>query len=345
MIVVSGYYGFGNLGDEAILAVLCQDLESLGFERRQIVVLSGHPQATRALHQVQSLNRFDFPGIWKALGSARGLVSGGGSLLQDVTSRRSISYYLGLVELALARRVPVIIYGQGIGPVQSAFFQAWVRRAFQKSAAFSLRDGASAELLSAWGVSSPEAGVGADPVFQWEMKPRQTADSRRILLNLRPYGQWPGHAELWLEFLKDCRDLDYEVEFIPLGPGDEAMGKKLKEGFSPLVLHARLSLGSPWPCFDGALLCVSMRLHGLIFSALHDLLPVGLNYDPKVEAISAQLQVPCFELSQVAFLSREIPKIIEDYSTYRHAYHQALADLRKKTAVNRAGLAQVLIQG
>ena len=91
MILVSGYYGFDNLGDEAILAALCQDLAALGVSRREIAVPSGNPAKTAALHGVTALGRFDLPGIWRALSSARCLISGGGSLLQDVTSR-PVSY-------------------------------------------------------------------------------------------------------------------------------------------------------------------------------------------------------------------------------------------------------------
>lgn len=125
MILVSGYYGFGNLGDEAILAALCQDLVSLGISRRQIVVPSGNPQQTAAEHGVSVLGRCDLKGIWRVLSSARCMVSGGGSLLQDATSKRSLPYYLSLVELALLRRVPVVMYAQGLGPISSGPYKSW----------------------------------------------------------------------------------------------------------------------------------------------------------------------------------------------------------------------------
>ena len=125
MILVSGYYGFDNLGDEAILSSLCADLAELGVSRRELVVPSGNPEKTAAEHGVSVLGRFDVRGIWRTLSSARCLISGGGSLLQDVTSRRSIAYYLSLVEMAQARKVPVIMYAQGLGPIRSRFFKAW----------------------------------------------------------------------------------------------------------------------------------------------------------------------------------------------------------------------------
>lgn len=148
MIVVSGYYGFANLGDEAILAALCADLEVLGgFSRREILVLSHNPADTESVHGVRAIDRYNLRKVWQILGIARGFVSGGGSLLQDVTGPRSIPYYLGLAELALLRKIPVVMYGQGIGPVQSALFRRWVRRVYGRSSAYSVRDRHSADFF------------------------------------------------------------------------------------------------------------------------------------------------------------------------------------------------------
>ena len=45
-IVISGYYGFGNAGDEAMLAAMIEALSDLD-PHLNIIVLSGNPEDTR----------------------------------------------------------------------------------------------------------------------------------------------------------------------------------------------------------------------------------------------------------------------------------------------------------
>lgn len=113
--MVSGYYGFGNAGDEAILAGLLRAVRELEPAVR-ITVISGRAAQTRALHGVAAVSRNRLRQIWAAVGQADLVLSGGGSLLQDVTSFKSLSYYLGVAGMGLARRRPVMFYAQGWGP-------------------------------------------------------------------------------------------------------------------------------------------------------------------------------------------------------------------------------------
>lgn len=342
VIMVSGYYGFANLGDEAILDSLCTDLTSLGFGRKDILVLSANPELTEAQHGVRALPRYDLRQIWRALGSSRCLISGGGSLLQDVTSKRSIPYYLGLVELAQLRKVPVVMYGQGIGPVQSSFLRVWVKRSFQLSQANSVRDQGSLQLLRELGVDPKNIQLCADPVFGQARSTITKPQGRRLLLNLRPYSKWSAQKGIWLDLLREWHTQGFEVEFAPLGPGDSEIGESLKTMWPDLNVHPNLTLESYKGIYERASLCISMRLHGVIFSALQDVLPVGLNYDPKVEAISTQLGIPLWDLDDVASLGIGVSQVLMDLAYYKEAYQKALIELNKGALANRTMLAQVL---
>lgn len=342
MILVSGYYGFDNLGDEAILDVLCADLLALDIKDEDIVVLSNNPEQTTKRLGVAALSRYDLKAIWSSLGKARLFISGGGSLLQDVTSRRSIPYYLGLVELAFLRKVPVVMYGQGLGPVQSNLFRAWVGRAFKRSLACSVRDASSLQLLLDLGVPEGKIELCADPVFQHELVTSQGPRTHQILLNLRPYTGWDRHQRLWQEQMRLWQNKGFGVEFIALGPGDLEMGRDLQESCAALRIHSGLTLDTLRQVFGGVDLCVSMRLHGLIFSALHDCLPIGLNYDPKVEAICQQLEIPFWELDLLAELDSGIDEVLQNADQHRLRYQRALRNLRDGALRNRAMLARVM---
>lgn len=117
-VVISGYYGFDNMGDEMVLAGILAGLRRLDPGVR-VTVLSAHPAATAREHGVDAVSRTHLPSILAALARADLLISGGGSLLQDVTGPFNIPYYVGVMELARLRGVPVMMMAQGIGPVLS----------------------------------------------------------------------------------------------------------------------------------------------------------------------------------------------------------------------------------
>ena len=342
VILVSGYYGFDNLGDEAILGALCADLFSLGVKGKDIVVLSNNPEETARQFKVTALPRYDLKRIWRTLRKTRLFISGGGSLLQDVTSKRSIPYDLGLVELALIRKVPVVMYGQGLGPVQSSYFRSWIGRAFKRSLACSVRDVGSLQLLLDLGVSEERIELCADPVFQRKLATSQASRSHKILLNLRPYADWDRQQRFWQNQVLLWQGEGFRVEFIPLGPGDLEMGNRLQEKCADLKVHSDLTLKTLDQIFVGTDLCVSMRLHGLIFSALHDCLPIGLNYDPKVEALCQQLEIPFWELDALADLGEGINEVLQNADQHRIKYRRALGNLREGALKNRAMLARVM---
>lgn len=171
-IALSGYYGFGNSGDEAVLLSILTALERAGQEeglRIQPIVLSGDPVATSRLYGVQAAHRMKPVELLGAIRECDGLISGGGSLLQDATSWKTIPYYLAVLKLAQWFRKPTFIYAQGVGPVRRQAFYPYIRRVFNKSAYLSVRDAESADLLARMGVGRERIDVVPDPVMGLEL--------------------------------------------------------------------------------------------------------------------------------------------------------------------------------
>ena len=94
-IAISGYYGFDNFGDDALLSVLVESLKNSGTE--DITVFSKNPVSTKKFYKVKSCYSFDIFSLLKTLIKCDFLISGGGSLLQDSTSVKSLIYYLGVI--------------------------------------------------------------------------------------------------------------------------------------------------------------------------------------------------------------------------------------------------------
>ena len=161
-VVLSGYFGFDNVGDEAILFSIIRALRKLE-PSVDITVLSNNPAETAATYGVETVNRWNIGEVRAALKSADGLISGGGSLMQDATSWKSIPYYSAVIKLAQMARVPVFIYSQGMGPINGALGKWLVKSVFNKCAGITVRDVASFELLREIGVRLPVTVV-PDPV-------------------------------------------------------------------------------------------------------------------------------------------------------------------------------------
>src|SRR5690606_19537470 len=141
-VAISGYYGFKNSGDEAVLKSILAALEAEGEAqgvRIEPVVLSIDPAQTAAMHGVEAAHRMQPGELFRTLRGCDALISGGGSLLQDATSAKTIPYYTGVIRLAQLLGKPTYIYAQGIGPVQRGWLHPLIRGAMNRSRYISVR--------------------------------------------------------------------------------------------------------------------------------------------------------------------------------------------------------------
>lgn len=294
-IVISGYYGFRNAGDEAILLSMLNSIKTL-LPDAQCVVLSGNPADTEMKFDVPSVHRFNLWGIVLELRHCHLFVSGGGSLLQDVTSSRSLVYYLFLMLLAHWLGKPVMLYAQGVGPIHSSFLRKLTGWVLRKVDFITVRDRESAEFLQSLGVQRSRIKLTADVVFLLE---RMSLDDGKVLLNRYGAGMatglvgvavrsWEGdkYFGALVDALDQIADQGKQLLLIPFQyPGDMACARKLQRA----LRHPSKILGQA--CDTGEMLSlignldslIGMRLHSLIFAAVMGVPFVALDYDPKVQ--------------------------------------------------------------
>lgn len=169
-VAVSGYYGFNNTGDEAILLALTTTLKTLS-QGVEITAFSHSPRETRQSYGIKAVNRWNPLAVLWTLARSDLLISGGGGLLQDVTRGRSIYYYLAVVLLAKLMGKTVVYYAQGVGPIRSPFRRWLTGKISNKADLITVRDQASKEDFLSMGVKRPPVVVTADPVLG--MSPQQ----------------------------------------------------------------------------------------------------------------------------------------------------------------------------
>ncbi|MGZ8475487.1 MAG: polysaccharide pyruvyl transferase CsaB [Candidatus Limnocylindria bacterium] len=289
-LVVSGYYGFGNAGDEAILAALIADLRRRE-PNLELVVISGDPAQTSRRHGVRAIGRGLVDTI-QALMRSDGLVSGGGGLLQDRTSTQSLLYYAGVMLLAAALRRPVYVYAQGIGPVEGRLGRAVAGLALRRATYVSVRDQGSLDAARSLGAGDVE--VAADPAIGLGPPTSRVTRTRpSILVAVRPAPRW---VQIEDEFVTALRKLgeSHRLAFVAMHPAqDGPLATRLAARVGPYAIVADYAdLDELMGHIGSAELVIGMRLHALILAATAGVPFVAVSYDPKVDAFAASVQQP-----------------------------------------------------
>ena len=352
-ILISGYYGFNNIGDESILRTVIDNLrEKLG--EVDITVLSQNPQQTSEKYGISAAPRMSVAEIFKAVWRCDLLLSGGGSLLQDATSARSILYYLFILRLAQLMGKKTFIYSQGIGPITSPHNRRFTASVLRRASGIVVRDSKSRDLLLEIGIPDRLIHVTADPVIR--VKKADTALGMEILNNegcARRDGKltvgWAVKSRkndpTFYEEIAKCirwlkEEFDADSVLIPFFHSEdlsvcEAIAQQLDGNVGCLrrkyLSEETLSIIG---CMD---ILVGIRLHSLIYSAVMGIPMIGISYDPKVDSFlssigsSAMCDVQdfTFEKFRTAFA-----ETLEQRDNIRRKTEVSLADLISKLDQN-----------
>jgi len=297
--LLSGYYGKGNGGDEALLATLLQMLPPDVTP----VVLSGNPQATHQRYGVESHSRMSVNAVLKALASCDAFIWGGGSLMQDTTSSISPLYYGGLITLAQTMGLKTIAWSQGIGPLIRPQTRWFTKRCFQGCTQVSVRDRSSSNLLSAWKV--PHI-LAPDPVFALAGKPVPELDDipqPRIAVTLRSHPQLtPARLSTIITALRNLqRETQAFILILPFQKSADYSIALAVQSQLPDVSQI-LSLEDPQllkGVFTGVEMAIGMRLHSLIMASAAGCRCFALSYDPKINRLMEELAIPGWDLANL----------------------------------------------
>ncbi|MGN0150505.1 MAG: polysaccharide pyruvyl transferase CsaB [Clostridia bacterium] len=298
-ILISGYYGFKNSGDDALLMSIIQDLQK-HKESPNIVVLSANPKETNRIYRVKAINRLNPFAIWRHMKKADMLISGGGTLIQDTTSTKSLWYYLAVISLAKKHKLKVMLYSNGIGPLNKEKNKVRTRKTINNVDLITLRDDKSLEILKQIGVTKPKTIVTADPALNLD-----GADKERGLDILKKAGVPVDKSLLgisvrkWRDVGADFEDAvaracDYAVEkyglypvFLPMQASkDLAISQSImrKMKYKSSIIDSNQAVTDMLAVVKCMNMCIGMRLHMLIYSAINAVPLVGLVYDPKISS-------------------------------------------------------------
>lgn len=293
--LVSGYYGFANFGDETILSILTQKLKDIGCK---VTVFSSAPKVTAELYDVNTVNSFDYKNIIPTIIKNDVLVSGGGSLLQDVTSLKSLIYYLIIINIALFLRKKVIIFAQGIGPINNKFGAFLTKNTLRRCNYACVRDRKSRLLLKKWGI---EADLVCDPIF--ELPVIQHKPENIMGIQLRKFKTLNIN---YLEKLADYINKDFSDKKIEIFSFQDSLDLEICQKFEELLkkinpeikteIISNASSQEILDRFSKLEFLIAMRFHANLIALKYGIKTLALSYDVKVEKLAEEAEIPCLQM-------------------------------------------------
>ncbi len=347
---ISGYYGHYNFGDEAILSSIISGIRNR-IPGSDIAVVSASPKRTKEYHKCESVHKYDIPGILKGILGCDVFISGGGSLFQDVTSFKSLCYYLAMLFTAVLLNKKTFVYAQGIGPLRSKTSRFPAFFVLKKVSLITVRDEKSGKFLADAGINSV---VTADPVWALDYTPAaETGEGLKIGIQLR---EWEGLNEQKLNILADVIMVNFkntgaEILLIPLqSPGDCRVLEGLSDIFSRkgFLRQTRLlpdmGIEEAIEEIAGLDYMIAMRYHGGLVAVKYRVPSLFLSYDPKVTALSGETSLPCIAVEDIEFdnLDRELKHLIHHKREIRERLRAFSAIQAEKALENMTYLEKLL---
>lgn len=328
-VLISGYYGFNNTGDEAMIETLSIELAKKNY---RLIVLSSNPEKTKEAYNVEAYDRYNLIEVVKAIKESDILISGGGTLFQDITSKKSIWYYLGIVKIAQLLGKKVCIAYQGMGPINTKFYRWMTKKTLNKKSVklVALRDKQAYDYAKNIGIKEEKMMLSSDMIFMAK-PPAEERCMKIIRDNVHNYQDNETligfSIRAWKD--KDRTDLFSEIAdklvekynarivFFPFHkPKDAEISKivahKMKHEDKAVLMPNRYLPSEILGAMGHMNVNIGVRLHALVFSALMNVPTVGISYEPKIDGFMEMMNMT----SVCTYENISVEKILEQVDFY-----------------------------
>ncbi len=342
---VSGYYGFRNNGDDALLLALTDDIKK-EYNDARMVVFSNRPKETSCIYRIDAvhrLNMFKISGVFK---KTKALIFGGGSLLQDETSSKSLWYYLSIIRLAKRCGTKVMQFANGFGPVNRKHNKKITASVINDCVdVITTRDKASLERMKEIGITK-EIELTADPAMLLDgvsdekisklLSKMNIPQEKYITVAVR---EWKKNSpdfnkEVANALKKFSEENNLNVLFIPMqNPHDVNISHDIKGmvGDRAYVVDSAMSIREIIGVIKNSQLNVAMRLHSIIYSVAQGVRTVALRYDPKIDGFMEYVGLDYICNVENVTDSELYEKIKNSYNSAKNNKHD---ELREKAKLN-----------
>lgn len=350
-VLIVGYYGFKNCGDDALLESIKVNIDS---QDRNIVItaLSYNPQETEYLYNIKAVNRFNIMKVIIAIKNNNIVIFGGGTLLQDKTSTRSLFYYLGIIALSRLFKAKIMLYANGFGPINRKYNRIFTKIALNIVDIITTRDIVSRDFIKSIDVKNKNIFVTADEAFTLTKSNLDISyiygqeciptDKPLVGISIR---NW--EDEVFLKSLGEfCNEIiklyTINILLIPMQyPNDLIISKKLVQlvnNENIFMITGEYTLKEKMKILGNCKINVAMRLHSLIISAIEGVPVLGLVYDPKVEAYTSLLKMDVIgdvrKNINCEHMVKSFENVYNNYDNYKSKITKEAKFLSDKASLN-----------
>lgn len=275
--LLCGYYGYSNIGDDALL-LTAVDRARREFDGARLLALTKNGKRDSRRFGVECVRRYSPVALLCALRDSEVFILGGGTLLQNDTSRRSLVYYCALILLAKVFGCECLAWGSGIGRVRGRLSRALCRYALSLCSTVETRDMRSYAIARS--IVGARASLSGDlcqsPLFVPSDKGRAEFLLGRIFKRERPHFfvvAMKGDAEAALRIrvaseLKRARERGIEIVFaVMCEREDRRISEEMACAVGGVVLGG-VCLADLCAILGYAEGVCSMRLHALIAGSI-----------------------------------------------------------------------------
>ncbi len=344
--LISGYYGYKNSGDDALLLAMITELKNQKDNVR-VAVFSKNPKETKRIYRVDAFNRFNPISIYSTIRKAKVLLSGGGSLIQDETSSKSLWYYASILKTAKRCGLKVMQIANGIGPVKRERNRRLAGKVINSSVdKITLRENKSMAELKKMNISV-DSMVTSDPAMILEGSPKKEIirvferenieQGEYVCISMRDWKYNPPDFEEKIAAAADyiVEKHNLKVIFIPMQyPADIAISERIagKMKHKSDIIKERLSIENTIGIIRDAEFVLAMRLHTLIYAVSMNTPIIAIKYDPKVDGFMEYLKQEYF--LSVEDIDEAILKSFIDSSRTNRLSEELCKDMRNKARKN-----------
>lgn len=359
-VLLFGYYGYQNTGDEAILKTIIQQIKSAAPDA-MIKVLTYKAEETAKKYQVEAVSRNRFMELLRAIKDCDVVVSGGGSILQDVTSSRSLLYYLAIIWMAKKMGKKVMFYGNGFGPITKRYNKNLVRYIINQVDVITVRDFQSKESMKALGINR-DIQVTADVTFAMEplaeekgkeiLRAEGLLETKKIIgISVRSWWGKENYKQIIAKTADYLQQLNYQVVFIPMQyPHDQTLSQEIIKMMksNAVVLNQIYSPEEILSVISNMDLLIGMRLHSLVFASIAKVPMVGIEYEDKIksflELVNQKSGGVAEALDEITLWST-IESVLQQGRKHKENLNKVIIDLKHKANLTKEIFQEFLTRG
>ncbi|MBN4069299.1 MAG: polysaccharide pyruvyl transferase CsaB [Alkaliphilus sp.] len=354
-IFIFGYYGFDNLGDEAILLSIIKQIKN-SREKFELTALVKEDANAKAKYGINTVSRKSIFRIIDIIKKSDIIISGGGSILQDVTSSRSLMYYLAIILISKMLNKKVMFYANGFGPINKAHNRMIATCIINKVDVIAVRDYKSKELMQSMGIKN-NILVTADATFAMELLKENEAknlieevafdeNKKAIGISVRQWKNLKNYKETVAKMGDYLSKLNYQIVFIPMQhPSDVEISKEISAMMEneSVVLEKKYAPNELISIMGNLEMLIGMRLHSLIFAAISGVPMVGIEYDPKIKSFLDDFeQLSAGDVESLEFIS--FCTVVENTLHHRDEIIEKLSDKKRNMKAKVANNFNLLVQ-